>query len=74
MKPNCQPVIFYDKLALWPSSYEAKMFAVKMFMVMMLIAEVPRTEKKNLQNRGMICTMNQFSGSGTQVVAELEAP
>lgn len=50
------------------------MFAVKMFMAKMLTAEVPRTEKKDLQNRGMIGTMNQFSGSGTQVVAELEAP
>ena len=45
-----------------------------MFMAKMLTAEVPRTEKKNLQNRGMICKMNQFSGSGTRVVAELEAP
>lgn len=45
-----------------------------MFMAKMLTGEVPRMEKENLQNREMICQTNQFSGSRTSVVAELEAP
>lgn len=36
-----------------------------MFMAKVLTGEVPRTEIKNLQNREVICQMNQFSGSRT---------
>ena len=74
VKPNCQPVIFHSKIALWPIRYEAKMFCSKDVYGKDAYRRSIQNGKKNLQNREMICQMNQFSGSRTQVVAELEAP
>ena len=30
MKPNCEPLIFYGKITLWPISFAVKMFVAKM--------------------------------------------
>lgn len=30
MKPNCEPLIFYGKITLWPISFAVKIFVAKM--------------------------------------------
>ena len=55
--------IFYSKIALWPISYAAKVFAAKMLEGMMSIAKMLKMkipDKKNYKAKYKINIMNMF--------------